>query len=253
MRSFLIPDSYSGGKQLILTGREYHYIVHVLRLKEDDTFRGQDSEGNPFSLRITAVKNHALYLEVTPDGAVRQGDILPDITLYQCICKGKKMDRIIRQAAEAGVTTIVPLFSRYTVPRRDEKEGKTKLNRWNRVIKEALQQSGSRIITKIREPIPLKDLTENVKKSEIKLFFHQSPLENRSLHEYLCEYPEKVSLLVGPEGGLSREETGFLMEIGFKPVLLKTNILRAETAALYAIGAVQCIVTEKTNWQLITQ
>ncbi len=251
MRSLLLPDFFSGEKTLSLTGKEYHYLVHVLRLKEDDTFPGQDKGGNLFSLRVLSITNQSLKLEAVPLTGHYMNSF-SEITLYQCICKGKKMDRIIRQATEAGVKTIVPLLSDYTVPRLDKKEGMHKIDRWNRIIKEALQQSGSRIVTEIREPSSILNLPEKSKKKEIKLFFHQSPLDNHSLHEYLCEYPEEVSLLVGPEGGLSENETGFLMKTGFRPVKLKTNILRAETAALYAIGAVQSILTEREDWQLIT-
>ncbi len=251
MRSLLLPDFFSGERTLTLTGKEYHYLTHVLRLKENNTFTGQDRDGNLFSLRVLSIKNHSIMLETDPLPGQRE-DIPLKITLYQCICKGKKMDRIIRQATEAGVKTIVPLLSEYTVPRLDKKEGMHKIERWNRIIKEALQQSGSRVVTEIREPSSILNLPEKSKKKEIKLFFHQSPLENHSLHEYLCEYPEEVSLLVGPEGGLSENETGFLMKTGFRPVMLKTNILRAETAALYAIGAVQSILTEREDWQLIT-
>ncbi len=249
MRSFLLPRSFHGEETLILAGNEYHYLIHVLRLQENDIFNGRDREGNLFSLQVLSVKKQSLTLLCSP--LIEQKSlILPEITLYQCICKGKKMDRIIRQATETGVKTIVPLFSEYTVPRKDGKEGKHKQTRWNKIIREALQQSGSPVMTEIREPCYLTEINKTKKNSEIKLFFHQSPLENHSLHEYLCTCPEEVSLLVGPEGGLSSEETRFLTKAGFDPVLLKTNILRAETAAIYALGAVQCILTEYKHWQL---
>lgn len=251
MRTYLLPEQFKGEDELVITGKEYHYLIHVLRLKENTVFKGQDHKGNFFSLRISAIAKKSLTIVCIPDSITMQKN-LPDITLYQCICKGKKMDRIIRQAAETGVRRIIPLFSEHTVPRMHEKEIENKNKRWARVIREAVQQSGSGVITEITYPVSLMMFDKKAEKSEINLFFHQDPLENRSLHEYLCEYPASVSLLIGPEGGLSDKEILFLKSSGFSPVLLKTNILRAETAAIYAISAVQNILTEREHWQPIT-
>ncbi|HDQ13929.1 MAG TPA: RsmE family RNA methyltransferase [Sediminispirochaeta sp.] len=87
------------------------------------------------------------------------------------------------------------------------------------------------------------------KKSSLGLFFHQSPLAQASLHEYLSSEPRRIGLCIGPEGGFSKGETEYLRQQGFSPVHLHTNVLRAETAAVYAIGAVQTIFLEREKWQ----
>ncbi len=252
MHSFLLPEQFNGGETLILTAQEYHYLINVLRLRENDSFQGRDYKGLKYVLKIIRIQDQTVTLSCMPDTHSPRLD-LPDMVLYQCICKGKKMDRIIRQATEAGVTRIVPVVSEYTIPRFNEREIRNKLQRWSRVVREAIQQSGSEIITEITQPVSLGKIKSMEQNSDINLYFHQEPLENHSLHEYLCDYPKRVSLLIGPEGGLSEKETQFLKGLGFKPVLLRTNILRAETAAVYAIGAVQSILTEKETWKVIVR
>ena len=82
------------------------------------------------------------------------------------------------------------------------------------------------------------------------MFFHQDVLDNGTLHEYLSSSPPRISLIIGSEGGLSDRETDVLRGKKYKSVYLKTNVLRAETAALYEVSAVQTILLESDNWIL---
>jgi 16S rRNA (uracil1498-N3)-methyltransferase len=178
---------------------------------------------------------------------------LPEIVLYQCVCKGKKMDQVIRQATESGVSKIIPVVSDFSVSRIDT-DKKGKLDRWNKIVREAIQQSGSLIDTVIGNPVSIDKLLEigdsKGIEGELGLFFHQEVLDSGTLHGYLSAGPMKVFLVIGPEGGLSTRETEVLFNKKFKSIYLKTNILRAETAALYGIGAVQTILLESENWVL---
>ncbi len=248
MHLFLLPPDYGGEDRITLNGKEFHYLTNVLRLKEGDTLDGQDSHGQKYGLKLISVAKNSLVLSCMKDEEKRI-KTLPDITLYQCICKGKKMDRIIRQATEIGAASVVPVISEYTIPKIDRKDSKTRIDRWKRIVREAVQQSASPVITEIKNPVMLSEIGEISAPDEINLFFHQTPLENRSLHEYLSGYPSRISLLIGPEGGLSEKETKLLQERGFSPVFLKTNILRAETAAVYGLSAVQTIVMEREFWR----
>ncbi len=248
MHIFLLPSEYNGQPSITLGSEKSHYLTHVLRLKPGNSFEGQDRRGNLYNLKIVSVSRQSLVLECKEKEEHRNNN-LPEITLYQCICKGKKMDRIIRQATEIGVTSIIPVISEYTIPRMDKKNARNKIDRWRRIVMEAVQQSASSVVTEITPPVSLADLEKTVDRNGINLFFHQIPLETRSLHEYLSGYPSSISLVIGPEGGLSERETELLHEKGFSPVFLRTNILRAETAAVYGLGTVQTILMEREFWE----
>ena len=77
----------------------------------------------------------------------------------------------------------------------------------------------------------------------------EEPLARESLHRYLVDSPETVTLAVGPEGGMTPGEMERLQNAGFCSVHFRTNVLRAETAALYGIAAVQTALTERVSWQ----
>jgi 16S rRNA (uracil1498-N3)-methyltransferase len=164
------------------------------------------------------------------------------------------MDLIVRQAAEGGVTEIVPFISAYSVPQPEDSGGR--LERWRRIIREARQQSGSGIATTARDPLAFGALLgywEELRgkhERPLGILIHQAPLENGSFHRYLDKRPDVVVFAVGPEGGFAPEEVSRCMAAGFKPLTMGGTILRTETAALYAQAAIRIILVESSLWIL---
>ncbi|MFW6223882.1 MAG: RsmE family RNA methyltransferase, partial [Spirochaetota bacterium] len=175
----------------------------------------------------------------------------PDIVLYQCLPKGRKLDQIVRQAVEAGATRIVPVASRRVVKRLEAGEGsQRKLERWRRIAEEAVQQSGRSTIPAVEPVCELPELPPvDAEDSELGLLFHEKTLADRSIGSYLSAGPRRVAVVIGPEGGLSEDEVGILERRGFNPVSLGPNVLRTETAAIYAIAAVQSVYRELVAWK----
>jgi 16S rRNA (uracil1498-N3)-methyltransferase len=169
--------------------------------------------------------------------------------------KGDKMDLIARQAAEGGVTEVVPFVSEFSVAKT--KTDGQKFTRWERIIKEARQQSGSRIATTLHKPLTIKELFEYWEELKTKgalgILFHHVPscaLEQISLHGYLNIDSKVVVLAVGPEGGFSDSEVSLFLEKGFKTLTIGDTILRTETAAVYCAAAIRIILLERDSWKL---
>jgi len=257
MRLFLLPPDFSPDSPLVLKGRDYNYVVNVLRLREGSRMTGRDRNGKPWNLKIESIDRESCTLSSEEaESASETTDALPvtgphkNIILYQCQPKGRKMDDIIRMATEAGVLAIVPVKSRFCVSDISSKE-KSKLARYDAIIKEAVQQSGSLVPTSVEGIIDIKDvpghfeqLCRKLKQKGTGLFFHQCPVreDQKDLVSLLDGFEGTVGILIGSEGGFSEEEAKLLISKVFSPVLLKTNILRCETAAIYAVAAVQTII-----------
>lgn len=257
MRLFLLPPDFSPDSPIVLKGRDYNYVVNVLRLREGSRITGRDRNGKPWNLTIESIDCESCSLSSEEaDSASETTDALPatgpqkNIILYQCQPKGRKMDDIIRMATEAGVLAIVPVKSRYCVSDISSKE-KSKLARYDAVIKEAVQQSGSLVPTSVEGIIDIKDVPGHFEEFCSKLgqkgtglFFHQCPVaeDQKDLVSLLDGFEGTVGILIGSEGGFSDEEAKLLISKDFSPVLLKTNILRCETAAIYSVAAVQTII-----------
>jgi 16S rRNA (uracil1498-N3)-methyltransferase len=160
------------------------------------------------------------------------------------------MDLIIRQAVEAGVARIIPLVSDHAVPRTDEESARD--GRWERIAREAREQSGAARAVVIEPVVRLDEVAARARDSTA-IFFHEERAGAEALHEILAGADGPVTLLVGPEGGLSPRETARLEAAGFRRAWLGDGVLRTETAALYALAAVGTIVRERQLWKPIRE
>jgi 16S rRNA (uracil1498-N3)-methyltransferase len=200
---------------------------------------------------------------------------LPPIILFQGLPKGAKMDLIVRQAAEGGIREVVPFESEYSAVKTKSADSAgarpgsagtsgplaEKIKRWERIVKEARQQSGSVIPTEVKAPLSVDGLLDywaELLKSRprgLGILLHQEPwnpaggpLAQGTFHDYLSNDPGFVVLAVGPEGGFSPGEAARFIGAGFKPLVMGSTILRTETAALYAAAAVRIILLESASW-----
>jgi len=255
MRQFLLPRRYAGEPRATLGGDDFHYLVRVLRLRAGEAAPAVDARGARYEMRIARVGREDCEVELAPAAALaaspaREAGPRASIALLQCLPKGRKIDLIVRQATEAGVCRIVPLYSERSLVRPGDDANR--LARLRRIAREALQQCGGARLPDIEEPRQLAALAAEAAKGEgawgTGLFFHQERVEAATLHELLADAPRAVSVLIGPEGGLSPGEVAALTAAGFRPAFLGGTVLRAETAALYAIGAVTTILQERDAW-----
>jgi 16S rRNA (uracil1498-N3)-methyltransferase len=289
MRQFVLPPEWDGAGPCRIAGRSARYLLKVLRLGPGDGFAGLDAQGRRRACSVTEVGDGWLLVSVSspqagpgkdatladtrasrgkktagpstqpgtgsesgphhPPGAGRKP--LPRIILVQSIAKAPAMDLVLRQAAEAGVARVIPLAARRSVPKTGQAGEGGKLERWERIIREGLQQSGSPIATTIEEAVEAAGLAERLgppRGERLGLVLHEVPLAQTGLHEYLGNAPEEIVICVGPEGGFADDELEILAGAGFKPLLLPGAILRTETAALYAVAAVETILAERSSW-----
>lgn len=246
-----MPDAEG---HVVLTGKDYHYLARVRRLCEGETFSATLPSGHRVQAKALAVTREHILLDIvnTADGLPDKSEkSLPHIVLIQALPQGSKMDLIVRQAAECGVAEIVPFVAARSVRRC----GETQTERWRRIIRAGREQSGSTVDTHVREPVEHEELFEIWKEfhaadvSCIGILLHTTPLAQCTLHDYLTENITLIALVVGPEGGFSPEEAKSFISHGFKPLSLGRTVLRTETAALFAIAAVQIMLMEKGSWK----
>ncbi|MDR0656805.1 MAG: 16S rRNA (uracil(1498)-N(3))-methyltransferase [Treponema sp.] len=263
MKRFLLPSLPDGDGRISLSGSDYHYLARVRRLSVGEFFDAFLPGGGTCRVRIVSTDGGILRGECTgaeDDRVVRklvsEPSPFPSIILLQALPKGSKMDRIVREAAESGVSELLPFVSEFSVPRLKGNEGNAKLNRWKRIIREARQQSGSPVETLIRAPAEFEEILawweelKTMRAGARGILFHQVPLAKGSLHGYLEDRPDPVILAIGPEGGFSKNEAEAFMAADFRPLSIGNSVLRVETAALYGIAAATIILLERDSWIL---
>jgi 16S rRNA (uracil1498-N3)-methyltransferase len=246
-----------------LTGDDYRYLVRVRRLAAGEFFPAILPDGEKTSIQILSIDNETLTgcsksVDAASSKTISSGDVqsekLPPIILFQALTKGDKMDLIVRQAAEGGITEIVPFASDFSVAKTDLSG--QKFPRWERIVREARQQSGSGIATTVRHPLKKDEIYEYWKEIKEKedgatgFLFHHQDLEQNSLHSYLNNVPKIVTFAIGPEGGFSDTEASLFLYIVFNPIKIGDTILRSETAAVYCAATIKILLLERTSWEL---
>lgn len=234
-RFHLPPESWPSG---MLTGDEARHLTQVLRVRVGDQVTVFDGCGKsaPATVLSTSKDNVALSLgEATHTAPIR-----PAITLAQAIPKQKNMDLIVQKAVELGVSTIQPLITRHTIVH----PGDGKADKWRRIALEACKQCGQNTLPTIADPLPFdRWLVAGASGScstHLKIIASLAP-GTKPLRDWLKEHPNpaEVTLLIGPEGDFSPEETQAALTAGFLPATLGSIVLRVETASLFCLSAIR--------------
>jgi 16S rRNA (uracil1498-N3)-methyltransferase len=246
VKQLLLPGRFEVGQRHAVGGDEFHYLVRVRRHAEDDRIDVVDSAGTRATACVVRVDPGSVLLEIERLHSSVSAHV--PITIYQALPKGRKLDDVIRMLVQAGVARIVPMETERTVARADTG---SRRERWLRVAKEAIQQSGSAPV-EIGEVATittvLSELSSPVEE-ELALFLHTEPLAHGALHRYLGSAVARLSLLVGPEGGFSPAECEKFISNGIEPLWLGPTVYRTEVAGFAAVAAVQLLLLERVEWQ----
>jgi 16S rRNA (uracil1498-N3)-methyltransferase len=265
MKQFILRSVPDESGVVRLSGADYHYLARVRRFTAGTVFNALLPSGETARIRVRAVGGGWLEGECVADersvdtGAVLiQPTAIPLIRLFQALPKGAKIDLIVRQAVECGVAEIVPFTSAYSVPKIADDKGRNA--RWERIVREARQQSGSGVATVVHAPLSFDGLLQYWDAMQeqcgrvkgIMLHPSEAPASLVSFHACLeCSDTYKViALAVGPEGGFSSDEAARFTAAGFTALTLGNTILRTETAAVYAVAAIRIILLERASWRL---
>lgn len=152
-----------------------------------------------------------------------------EVVLYMSIIKNSNFDLVIEKAAELGVSKIVPVISGRTI--------KNKLNydRLNKIIIEAIEQSGRIKLMRLEDTYDLKSAIELAQNDSDTIYFGSLDVDNNDKFNK-DNSNKKISIFIGPEGGYSNEEIALFREKKTTPLRLGDYVLRAETAAIVACG-----------------
>ncbi|HEX5790242.1 MAG TPA: 16S rRNA (uracil(1498)-N(3))-methyltransferase, partial [Luteolibacter sp.] len=217
-----------------LRGEEAKHLVQVLRIKAGETVTVFDGHGRRATARVINCQRDHVLLEIgeaeTPEPPK------PHITLALAIPKGKNMDLIVQKAVELGVARIQPLITRHTIVQ----PGEGKADKWRRTALEACKQCGQDTLPEIAEARPFDRWLADPQPAHLKLIASLAA-GARPLRETLSAHPDvgACTLLIGPEGDFSAEETHAALATGFLPISLGRIVLRVETAAFYALSALR--------------
>lgn len=237
-RFFVNEDAVKEDIIEITLQEDIKHISKVLRLKEGDKIDVSDSNCFEYITEILSITPTLITVKILDKQKFAREPKLR-ITLFQCIPKQSKIESVIQKSVELGVYNITPVFSDRTIV-SEKNNLNRKLERWRKISAEAVKQCKRGLIPQVNNQLTFNEMLNILPEYDVVLIPYENE-ETISIKEVLRgleEKPDKISIIIGPEGGFSDEEVMKVIELGGKSVTLGKTILRTETAGPTAIAMV---------------
>ena len=233
--AWFFTEAEIGSDNYIITGENARHISKSLRMRKGEMLTLVTPAREQLDCRIIGIGPD--NVEVCVDSRKPcENEPGVAITLYQSLPKGDKMEYIIQKCVELGVSRIVPVISARCVSRPDEKSLAKKHIRWQKIAKEAAQQSRRGIIPVIEPAVSFKQAAQLCGQNEINIIFYE--LGGESVKKLIDKKLQSIGIFIGSEGGFEENEVELIKQNGASAATLGKRILRAETAPLAALSVI---------------
>ena len=218
VRRFLAEGLSGVGSVVTLSEEVSHHVLRVTGIAPGETVELFDGVGAACHAVLLGSENGLARLKVVNSVAQEASGTRVDLVVAQT--RANTMDTVLRMVTELGVQSIQVVHTERCVARGDKRD------RWRRIVESAAAQCGQNHVPEVRAPLPLSDVLSSVEGVRL-VCAPGSPVGS---------FPgDRVTILVGPEGGLSESELADAERCGWTRVGLAETVLRADTAAVAAV------------------
>lgn len=251
-------------RRVRLTGDNYNHLKNVLRVRVGEKILISDGEGTDYECDVLEVHDENYIKEARETGvsSVSEPEVIlhinfveeihelpADIYLFQGLPKQDKMELIIQKAVELGAHAVIPLDSKNTVIKLDDKRQQKKTGRWQAIAEAAAKQSKRSIIPEVMPVMKWKQAMDFVQDFDLKLIPYENAKSIKHTMEELRKLPDhgRIAVFIGPEGGFSDSEIEDALQHGIEPITLGKRILRTETAAITSLSVLMLMLEAKAD------
>lgn len=220
--------------ELTIGGADANHLARSLRARRGDKITAVDATGKCAVLELIDFDKETIKARRISD--IKQISVDKKVILADCLPKQGRFENIIEKSTELGVYKIVPLISERTIARP---KGNSKLERWQKIAKEASEQCARDTIPEIENIRTLEDfLAEITPLEDTLLLFCWENEHKTTIREVLSNYYGDIIVLIGPEGGFSDSEVFKIKSAGGISVTLGKRILKTDTAAISVLAMI---------------
>lgn len=239
MYQFFTTSDNTRGTHIRLTGEDVNHIKNVLRLKTGEVIKISDGMGKEYICEIDTLESEFVDAKIIDiEGSCSELPV--ELVLFQGFPKGDKMELIIQKAVELGAKKIVPIMTKRSVVKLDEKKAQKKVERYQAIAMAAAKQAKRGVIPEIAPVMTFQEALSYGKTLDMNLIPYEEAKGMQHAKEVIKSVREKKSLgiFIGPEGGFEAEEVQQAMDIGAIPISLGHRILRTETAGMTVLSII---------------
>lgn len=236
MYKFFVSSNQINNSKVQIIGEDVNHIKNVLRLQKNEEIQVCNTDiSKSYITKIVELNNDHILAEILEE-CNESTEPKISIHIFQGLPKQEKMETIIQKATEIGVTDITPVKMERCVVKLDEKTASKKVERWQKIAEVAAKQCKRDKIPTVHLSINLKSLYEKLEEYDIVIIAYEEERETciKSVLKSLAHKQNlKIAIIIGPEGGITKEEVELLSKLdNLKVVTLGKRILRTETAPL---------------------
>ncbi len=237
MYKFFVEGRQINENTVKIIGEDKKHISDVLRIKcKEKILISNKENGETYEATIINIDKESINCII--DKKI-QKTVEPKIKvdLFQGLPKADKFEYIIQKSVELGINTIIPVNMKYCISKIKDEEKKN--NRWTKISEAAAKQSKRDIIPEVKMSVDINYVCDEIKNYDLVLVAYENE-EEIKIKDILQDNKEieSIAIIIGPEGGISKEEVESLKEKGAKIVSLGKRILRTETASLAVLSII---------------
>ena len=242
VQRYFVPSDQLDGTAVRVEGNDAHHIMNVLRMKDGDQILCVFDEGKSALVKLEKITNESVFGSVI-EWMAEEKELPVHVTIVSGLPKGDKLEYIVQKGTELGANSFIPFIAERSIVKWDDKKSGKKVERLQKIAKEAAEQSHRTHIPAVEKPIRISGILDQAKEYDVCLVAYEEDAktkEKSAFSQALQKLDKGKSVLIvfGPEGGLTEKEVNALKEAGFISCALGPRILRTETAPLYALAAI---------------
>lgn len=238
MQQYFVKEVLHNHQIVALDEQQSFHIVKVMRMKENDHIVLADADHKVYEAELLSLGTFAEAKVLQQ--LQRNTEMKMPVTVIMALIKKDKWDFFLMKATELGAARIVPYKAKRSVVKSDDEKIDKKKQRWMRIVEEAAEQSRRQCVPEITDPAGIKELKKYL--SDVNLIAYEKESGSGKLLRDVLNQPQSATIIIGPEGGFDPGEVDELLNMGFECISLGKRILRAETAACYALSAIDALV-----------
>lgn len=235
MNRFFIPIECIHADSVRFPADAGHQITRVLRLKPGEHVMVMDGSGDEIEVNLTDVSPEATCGSIL-SRRTAPGEPQAKVTLYLGLTQREKFEWMLQKCTEVGAAAFVPMITTRSLV-QDAAEAARKLERWQKIVQEAAEQSGRGRVPVVHAPVKFSATIQDQKQYDAGLFAWEEEhalMITTALAQSVHQGRMKVAVWIGPEGGFTVQEASSAQQAGIQAVTLGPRILRMETAAVAA-------------------
>ncbi|WZY00965.1 16S rRNA (uracil(1498)-N(3))-methyltransferase [Bacillus sp. FSL W7-1360] len=241
MQRYFVANEQMSETHVTLTGDDAAHIVRVMRMQAGDEIVCLNQAGRGVRAILAVLSIDTVEAEIVSELSLTV-ELPVHVTIAQGMPKGDKLELIVQKGTELGAREFLPFFAARTIVKWDAKKAEKKTARLAKIAKEAAEQSYRQFVPEVASPLSSQALLKKMATYDCVIVCDEEVAksgEPKMLKQAFMslERNQTVLVIVGPEGGLTREEVADFQAQGAYCCGLGPRILRTETAALYVLSA----------------